>query len=86
MARPLRVTYPGAFYHVTSRGNEQKKKLKGSRLHISLSEICRRDPYFSPKVRERKAGYVLFPIGRLYEKCALYKVPTTAGWTKAHAL
>ena len=38
------------------------------------------------KVRERKAGYVLFPIGRLYEKCALYKVPTTAGWTKAHAL
>jgi len=38
------------------------------------------------KVRERKAGYVLFPIGTLYQKCALYKVPTTAGWTKAHAL
>ena len=38
------------------------------------------------KVRDRKAGYVLFPIGVLYQKCALYKVPTTAGWTKAHAL
>jgi len=38
------------------------------------------------KVRERKAGYALFPIGTLYEKCALYKVPTTAGWKKAHAL
>ncbi|MBN1663702.1 MAG: transposase [Deltaproteobacteria bacterium] len=25
MARPLRIVYPGAFYHVTSRGNEQKK-------------------------------------------------------------
>jgi group II intron reverse transcriptase/maturase len=37
------------------------------------------------KVRDRKAGYVLFPIGVLYQKCALYKVPTTAGWTKAHA-
>jgi putative transposase len=24
MARPLRIAYPGAFYHVTSRGNEQK--------------------------------------------------------------
>ena len=25
MARPLRISYPGAFYHVTSRGNERKK-------------------------------------------------------------
>ena len=24
MARALRIQYPGAFYHVTSRGNEQK--------------------------------------------------------------
>jgi len=23
MARPLRITYPGAFYHVTSRENEE---------------------------------------------------------------
>jgi hypothetical protein len=38
MARPLRITYEGAFYHVTARGNEQKKiflsrqKDKGSAL------------------------------------------------------
>ena len=25
MARPLRVEFEGAFYHVTARGNEQKK-------------------------------------------------------------
>ena len=25
MARPLRIQYPGAVYHVTCRGNEQKK-------------------------------------------------------------
>ena len=33
MARPLRVQYPGAFYHVTSRGNERKAifKSKGDR-------------------------------------------------------
>ncbi len=24
MARPLRIEYPGAFYHVTARGNERK--------------------------------------------------------------
>ena len=24
MARALRIEYPGAFYHVTSRGNERK--------------------------------------------------------------
>lgn len=24
MARPLRIEYPGALYHVTSRGNERK--------------------------------------------------------------
>ena len=31
MARPLRITYPGAFYHVTSRGNEHKAVFKSKR-------------------------------------------------------
>jgi RNA-directed DNA polymerase len=38
------------------------------------------------KVRDRKAGYVKFPNRLLYERYNLFKVPTTAGWTKAHAL
>ena len=25
MARPLRIEYEGAFYHVTARGNERKR-------------------------------------------------------------
>ena len=28
MSRPLRITYPGAFYHITSRGNEKKPIFK----------------------------------------------------------
>jgi len=28
MARPMRINYPGAFYHVTSRGNERKNIFK----------------------------------------------------------
>ncbi len=41
MARPLRIEYPGAFYHVTSRGNEQKdifKSRKDRERFISYME------------------------------------------------
>jgi len=38
------------------------------------------------KVRDRKSGYVRFPVRSLYEKYGLYKVPATAGWKDAHAL
>jgi putative transposase len=31
MARPLRITFPGAFYHITSRGNERKSVFKSKR-------------------------------------------------------
>ena len=31
MARPLRIEYPGAFYHITSRGNEQNNIFKNDR-------------------------------------------------------
>lgn len=31
MARPLRITYPGAFYHIASRGNDQKAVFKSRR-------------------------------------------------------
>lgn len=29
--RPLRIEYPGAFYHVTSRGNERGTVFQGNR-------------------------------------------------------
>jgi putative transposase len=31
MSRPLRIAYPGAFYHITSRGNERKPVFKSGR-------------------------------------------------------
>jgi putative transposase len=31
VVRPLRIQYPGGFYHVTSRGNEKKAIFKGNR-------------------------------------------------------
>ncbi|MBW1771551.1 MAG: transposase [Deltaproteobacteria bacterium] len=30
MGRPLRVQYPGAWYHITSRGNERKAIFKSN--------------------------------------------------------
>jgi hypothetical protein len=38
------------------------------------------------KIRHRVTGYVRFSRRKLYEQYGLYKVPTTAGWTTAHAL
>jgi RNA-directed DNA polymerase len=38
------------------------------------------------KLKGWEAGYAKFPRGSLYEKFGLYKVPTSAGWKKAHAL
>ncbi len=37
------------------------------------------------KIRHRVSGYGRFPDRSLYERYGLYTVPTTAGWTKAHA-
>jgi len=38
------------------------------------------------KIRDRGTGYVRFPTTMLYERYGLYKVPTTAGFARAHAL
>jgi group II intron reverse transcriptase/maturase len=38
------------------------------------------------KVRVRSSGYVRFPNRSLYKKYGLYKVPTSAGWMRVHAL
>ena len=46
MARPLRIAYPGAVYHITSRGNEKKLIFKDERdreiLLDTLSQVDKR--------------------------------------------
>src|ERR1019366_9956585 len=48
MARPLRIAYPGALYHITSRGNEKKRTFfsDDDRLHF-LRLLGRAVPRFS---------------------------------------
>ena len=38
------------------------------------------------KIKFRACGYERFPSRVLYERCGLFKVPTTASWKNAHAL
>jgi REP-associated tyrosine transposase len=38
MARPLRIQYPGAYYHVTCRGNERRKIFRGEQDRKSFLE------------------------------------------------
>jgi REP element-mobilizing transposase RayT len=58
MARPLRIQHEGAFYHVTSRGNERK------RIFFSKADYDRFKTYLE-EAREKYAYrlhcYVLMP-------------------------
>jgi len=38
------------------------------------------------KVKARRVGHDRFPNRVLYERCGLYKLPTTVAWKRAHAL
>jgi putative transposase len=51
MARPLRIEYEGAFYHVTARGNERR------RIYYSQSDYEKFKDYL--KAAQEKYGYVL---------------------------
>ncbi|MGH7874078.1 MAG: transposase [Candidatus Binatia bacterium] len=42
MARPLRIEYQGAHYHVTSRGNERKAIFRGDPDRENFVELIRR--------------------------------------------
>jgi len=65
-------------YRNCSRSLEQ---LKGHAEQRVRTHLCKRH-----KVRSRWEGYIRFPNRLLYAKYGLFKVPTTAGWTRAHAL
>jgi group II intron reverse transcriptase/maturase len=55
------------------------------RVRWHLEERMRTHLRKRHKVRDRKAGNARFTERDLYAKYGLYKVPTTAGWTRAHA-
>lgn len=65
-------------YRNSSNSLEQLKRHAEQRVRIHLSR--------RHKVRRKWLGYIKFPNRLLYQRYGLYKVPTTAGWKRAHAL
>ena len=61
--------------------SKQLEQLKGHVEQRVRTHLCKRH-----KIRSRWQGYILYPNRLLYAKYGLFKVPTTAGWTRAHAL
>jgi len=56
MAQPVRIEYPGAYYHVTSRGNERKTIFRDDQdREIFLKLLSRAVEQF----HLRRHGYVL---------------------------
>jgi len=55
------------------------------RVRWHLEERMRTHLRRRHKIRDRKTGNTRFTERDLYAKYGLYKVPATAGWTKAHA-
>ncbi len=59
LAIPLRIVYPGAYYHVTSRGNERK-------------ELCHMDylraTYTVVNIDGKEKTYLGFPFVKQNEK------------------
>jgi REP element-mobilizing transposase RayT len=49
MAGPLRIKYEGAFYHITTRGNERKKIFFARSDYVKFKECVKkaRDRYVS---------------------------------------
>jgi RNA-directed DNA polymerase len=60
------------------------KALKHVRVHVE--ERMQAHLFKRHKIKDKGTGYARFGIQSLYGKYGLYKVPTTAGWTKVHAL
>ena len=58
--------------------------LKSLRYHVE--ERLRTHLRKRHKIKDRGTGYILFSGRVLYREHGLYKVPTTACWTKVHAL
>jgi putative transposase len=91
MARPLRVEYPGAVYHVTSRGNEKKSIFRDSFDREAFLDILVQSQYI---FSIRLYAYVLMdnhfhllletPLGNLGEFMRRFNITYTSYFNRTH--
>lgn len=86
MARPLRIEYPGAFYHVTSRGNE-RKRLFAARLMIKKAGIRTEDRKMTSKSKSWSFIFILISGAILLFPFFVYaQTPIDCGQTLAGSI
>ncbi len=91
MARPLRVQYPGAVYHVTCRGNERKEIFRDDKDRSIFIEILGRS---TKTYNIRLYSYVLMknhfhllletPLGNLGEFMRHFNITYTGYFNRRH--
>lgn len=91
MARPLRIQYPGAVYHVTCRGNERKEIFRADRdREAFLNILFRSVNIYNIKIY----GYILMdnhfhflletPLGNLGEVMRHFNITYTSYFNRRH--
>ena len=76
MARPLRIEYPGAWYHVTCRGNERKPVFKydsDPRVIVGFNELLDK-PVTMEGIARRVAAHFGIEERDLYPRNAPFKL------------
>ncbi len=58
MSRPLRIEYPGAIYHITSRGIDRRSIFSGDKDYEHLIQLLREGADF---YKEEVIAYCLMP-------------------------
>lgn len=91
MARPLRIQYPGAFYHLTNRGNDRKSIFKDDEDRRRFLEILAQSIATYQVVLH---GYVLManhyhllvetPLGNLAEFMRHFNITYTSHFNRRH--
>ena len=92
MARPLRIQYPGAFYHVTCRGNERQDIFKDDTDRYRFIQILSQSlDSYTVKLH----SYVLMsnhfhllvetPLGNLAELMRKFNITYTGYYNRRHA-
>jgi len=91
MARPLRIQYPGAVYHITCRGNERKDIFKDDidrktflNLLIASSKIYRIKIYSYVLMTNHFHLLIETPIGNLSEFMRQFNITYTSHYNRRH--
>ncbi|MCK4622412.1 MAG: transposase [Desulfuromonadales bacterium] len=91
MTRPLRIQYPGAFYHVTNRGNERKAIFKDDKDRYTFIDLLSRslevysvNLYSFVLMNNHFHLLVETPLGNLSQFMRHFNISYTSAFNRRH--